>query len=383
VKRWFVSTAQRTARELTKVLIASVAGTRAFELYCRLRTAYAGPRVHVLGYHRVVDRVVLDGPVNPALCVSTSTLERQLRQVKRRFSVLSLHEAMRAICGTLPLERDACAITFDDGYRDLIERAQPVLASLGIPAAVFVPTGYSESGRLLTHDRLYAGLWRAAQRDVRLGGPAWRGLSALAEVAEPALAARGPGAAVEALIERAPSSELEAIADALEAQLGAPAIESLGAGARVLAPAEIRALADAGWEIGAHTVEHVVLTHEPRARRRDELRRCKRALEEWSGRPVRYFAYCNGYHSRSLVDDLRRAGFEGAVTTCDRPNRPPGDRMRVGRKVLWEGHARGLDGQFDEALSAAHVTDLFGTLGLTRPVDGEVETEEDHAWTIA
>ncbi|HZS36397.1 MAG TPA: polysaccharide deacetylase family protein [Polyangia bacterium] len=367
----------RVARELVKVYLAKIAADRVFELYRRVRTAASGPRIHVLGYHRVVDRVELDGPVNPALCVSTATLRRQMREVRRRFEVLSLDEAMAAIAGARPLERDACAVTFDDGYYDVLERAHPILAECGIPGAVFVPTGYAGSGRYLTHDRLYAGLWEVARRRERLRGPAWSDrLRPVAEAAERALDAGGPAAAVEALIAAAPASALEAAACALEQQLGPPQLDR---GAEVLSPTAIRALADAGWEIGGHTVGHVVLTREPPQRRREELDRSKRELESWSGRPCRYFAYCNGFHDRALVDELRALGYSGAVTTCDRSNRPHGDRMRVSRKVLWEGHALGPDGEFSAPLSAAHLSDLFGTLGLTRPVDGEVHNQEDHA----
>jgi peptidoglycan/xylan/chitin deacetylase (PgdA/CDA1 family) len=307
------------------------------------------PRVHVLGYHRVVDRVIDNGPVSPSLCVSTDTFRRQMRQVQRDFQVLSLEEAMAAITGTLPLERDACAITFDDGYRDVYTRAAPILAELGMPATVFVPTGYVGTGRHLTHDRLYAALWRLGQKRVD----------------------HSPAELVDALIARMPASALVELAADLEARVGgAPGLDE---DARVLDQHELRALADGGWEIGAHTIDHVVLVHEPAARIEDELMMPKLDLESWTGRPCRYFAYCNGFHSPSVVKTLARLGYQGAVTTYDRPNRRGGDCFRVGRKVLWEGHARGLDGKWSPSVSAANLHDLFGALKLTRPVDGACE----------
>ena len=104
----------------------------------------------------------------------------------------------------------------------------------------------------------------------------------------------------------------------------------------------------------------------------------KATLEAWSGHRCRYFAYCNGYHSPALVGTLRRAGYEGAVTTCDRPNvARGGDPFRITRKVLWEAHARGPSGVFSPAISAAHLHDSFGALGLTTPVDGEVAEPDE------
>ncbi|HEX4462845.1 MAG TPA: polysaccharide deacetylase family protein [Polyangia bacterium] len=349
-----------------------------------IRTFASGARVHVLGYHRVVDRIDGDGPVNPSLCITAPLFRRQMEQLRERFVVLPLSYVVRALSGEVELVHDAVAVTFDDGYRDVLLRAAPILSALEIPATVFVPTGFAEVGspvaRLLPHDRLYAGLWTARRDGVALGslGDAGAGddnhgetLAPLWAAAAPILADEGPAGAVEALIRAASASQLARIIAALEARLGPPALDD---GAMVLQPDEVRALADRGWEIGAHTEGHVVLTHEPLPEVRRQLVTSKAALERWSGRRCRYFAYCNGYHSDALVAELKRAGYEGAVTTCDRPNDATGgDPFRISRKVLWEAHARGPDGHFSPSLSAANLHDLFGVLGLTHPVDGAME----------
>lgn len=345
-----------------------------------VRTATSGARIHVLGYHRVVDEIDWEGPVNPSMCISADAFRRQMEQLRARFVVLPLSYVVRAVAGELELPHDAAAVTFDDGYRDVLLRADPILHELGIPATVFVPTGFAAAAgreQLLPHDRLYAAAW-AAQRSGRALATLGDTESALIlSRADRVLAQAGPAGVVEDLIGAAPAGTLARIIDVLEDAFGAPMLDE---GARVLAPTEVRALADRGWEIGAHTIGHVVLTHEPREEQRRQLTSSKTALETWSGRPCRYFAYCNGYHSPALVAELRRAGYEGAVTTCDRANPARhGDPFRIHRKVLWEAHARGPRGRFSPALSAAHLHDTFGALGLTTPVDGAIaqpETQE-------
>jgi peptidoglycan/xylan/chitin deacetylase (PgdA/CDA1 family) len=330
-------------RELAKsALSTAFVASGLVDSISRWRRRAVGPRVMVLGYHRVVDEIELDRPSNPSLCITREHFRRQMFQVRERYEVLPLEEAIRAIRGERSLERDACAITFDDGYRDVYTHARPILRELGLPATVFVPSGFVGSPRPLPHDRLYAALWRAGAPD--------------------------PAGAVEYLIGRHSAVELDRMTDALELRTGGAIDPSL----RVLEPEELRGLCDDGWEIGAHTVGHVVLTHEPPARVSAELEQSRRSLEELTDRPCRYFAYCNGLHSPSVVAEVRRAGFEGAITTCDRPNSSGGDPMRVGRKVLWQAHTLGPDGRWSAAISAAHLHDLFGTLGLTTPVDGEV-----------
>lgn len=386
-------------------LAAGVEQTGIGEVGRAVRTFASGARVHVLGYHRVVERIDGDGPVNPSLCITQESFRRQMEQLRERFVVLPLSYVVRALSGELELAHDAIAVTFDDGYRDVLLRAAPILRELEIPASVFVPTGFVSAGgvgRLLPHDRLYAGLWTARRDGLALaslgngkgndtgsslvgarapGEPGDAnddgGLMPLWTAAAPILAAEGPAAAVEALIRAASAAQLARLIAALEARLGPPALDQ---GAAVLQPEEVRALADLGWEIGAHTEGHVVLTHEPLPEVRRQLVSSKAALERWSGRPCRYFAYCNGYHSAALVAELQHAGYEGAVTTCDRPNDAGGgDPFRISRKVLWEAHARGPDGHFSPSLSAANLHDLFGVLGLTRPVDGAMEQAGGHS----
>jgi peptidoglycan/xylan/chitin deacetylase (PgdA/CDA1 family) len=339
----------------------------------RWRRVTAGARIFVLAYHRVVDEIAYGGPINPSLCVTADSFRRQMEQLRARFTILPLASVVRAVRGEGELLRDAAAVTFDDGYRDLIVRAAPILRALGIPATVFVPTGFDRhqpAARLLPHDRLYAALWSARRRALPLSRLGDSETALQLARAEHLLAAAGPAAAVDELIRLLPASALARLIATLEQHLGPPALDG---GAAVLQPAEVRALADDGWEIGGHTEGHVVLTHEPLDEVRRQLAASKADLERWSGRPCRYFAYCNGYHSRRLVDELRRAGYAAAVTTCDRSNAAGDDVFRLGRKVLWEAHARGPRGRFSPALSAAHLHDLFGALGLTTPIDGDVD----------
>jgi len=338
-----------------------------------LRTATTGPRIHVVGYHRVVDRIDFAGPVNPSLCITTDAFRRQMEQLRDRFVVLPLSYVMRAVAGELELPHDAAAVTFDDGYRDVLLRADPILRALEIPAAVFVPTGFAGArgrDKLLPHDRLYAAAWSAQKADRGLAHLGDTETALLLTRAERVLAQSGPAGVVEDLIGAAPAATIARVIEVLENAFGAPPLDT---GAEVLDPDEVRTLADNGWEIGAHTIGHVVLTHEPAREQRRQVALPKATLERWTGRPCRFFAYCNGYHSPSLVAELRRAGYEGAVTTCDRPNATRGgDPFRVSRKVLWDAHTRGPSGKFSPSLSAAHLHDTFGTLGLTAPVDGAV-----------
>jgi peptidoglycan/xylan/chitin deacetylase (PgdA/CDA1 family) len=84
---------------------------------------------------------------------------------------------------------------------------------------------------------------------------------------------------------------------------------------RVVTEAELRRLAAAGLEIGAHTVTHPDLTTLTRQEATDELRRGRESLEEILGRPVDVVAYPYGRANAETVAAAREAGFRAACLT--------------------------------------------------------------------
>src|SRR5262249_32902293 len=136
------------------------------------RRAASGPRLHVLGFHRVVpDFALATRQCLPPLCVSTETFEAQLRYVASHMDVLDLGGAALVLRGARRVRRDACLLTFDDGYRDVYTQAFPLLRRMGLCAAVFLATGYMSTQEPFPHDRLFATLRRAAQKPAAPASP--------------------------------------------------------------------------------------------------------------------------------------------------------------------------------------------------------------------
>jgi peptidoglycan/xylan/chitin deacetylase (PgdA/CDA1 family) len=72
--------------------------------------------------------------------VAVDAFERQLTLLTRRRQVVPLVEALKSL-GRAE-SHDLAAITFDDGYRDCVELALPVLRAKRLHATVFIPAGW-------------------------------------------------------------------------------------------------------------------------------------------------------------------------------------------------------------------------------------------------
>jgi peptidoglycan/xylan/chitin deacetylase (PgdA/CDA1 family) len=91
------------------------------------------PDVLVLCYHAISR----DWPA--ALSTTPERFREQLELLLRRgYRPVTFTQAVTAP----PAER-TFAVTFDDAYRSVLERARPIMDALGIPGTVFVPTDWA------------------------------------------------------------------------------------------------------------------------------------------------------------------------------------------------------------------------------------------------
>jgi peptidoglycan/xylan/chitin deacetylase (PgdA/CDA1 family) len=118
----------------------------------------------VLCYHSVSDTWA-----HP-LAVTTRAFERQLRSLLRRgYRPLPAAELAEG-------PRRGLHITFDDAYRSVLS-ALPTLRRLGLPATIFVSTGFAELGRPLDVPELAA---EAAEHPEELETMTWDEVAAVA-----------------------------------------------------------------------------------------------------------------------------------------------------------------------------------------------------------
>ncbi len=287
----------------------------------------ATPRLWVLMYHRILPA---DDPrfaaEEPGMIVTPDTFRQQLRQLKQLFTVLPLHEWVERAEQGAPLPARACAITFDDGWRDNFEFALPILQQEQLPATVFVVShmiGTSQSFWPNRLSRVLAAIGETVPDALRklpalrVGIPADREALAMVIAQSKALS----------------DDELLAMLDDAEMELGlkAPAQPDL------MDWQQVRAMSSSGLiDIGSHTCRHRRLkagvTPDVVAR---EVMESRERIAAELGRPVELFCFPNGDVSNEAAK-LVRSTYRAAVTTQRGINRADADRHGLKRIGIHE-----------------------------------------------
>ncbi|HEY3997340.1 MAG TPA: polysaccharide deacetylase family protein [Candidatus Xenobia bacterium] len=101
---------------------------------------------------------------------------------------------------------------------------------------------------------------------------------------------------------------------------------------------QVRELAQHGFDIGGHTVNHLSLKDIPPSAARREIQEGRARLEEQLGCSVSSFAYPNGSYDQRIRDIVEEAGFTSAVTVEEGLVSPGDDpftlkRLGVGRFI--------------------------------------------------
>lgn len=93
--------------------------------------------------------------------VSTHNFRDQMRYIKENYDIIRLENIYEEIYKDA---RDAVAITFDDGYREIFVNALPILEYYNIPATVFVTTGNVGTNRENWTDNIVRAIFEPARK---------------------------------------------------------------------------------------------------------------------------------------------------------------------------------------------------------------------------
>ena len=274
-----------------------------------------GRRRHavVLLYHHIRD----DNDKTPSLSlveegVTAAALEAQLSAFRHWYRPGTSSELAAALRGECALDDDSLVVTFDDGYRDNLTLAGPILRRHQLHGLIFIATGFIESQQrfwwIELNDAIRAMTPESLARARSLEGAAsiFCDLPASAD-ANNFESKRRLRMHVALRLGRLPFGQRHALLKALrEASL--PSATSLP----LLDWNELNDISRDGFEVGAHTVNHPHLSRVSPEIQFQEIQESVECLTTRLGTRPTAFAYPHGDINETAEQTVRGIGFETA-----------------------------------------------------------------------
>jgi peptidoglycan/xylan/chitin deacetylase (PgdA/CDA1 family) len=274
-------------------------------------------KLTVLGYHRIANLNEPDfDTFKPNVSATPAAFAAQLDYISDRFNAVSIGDVVAWLRGEQALPANPVLITFDDGYRDNLDHALPILQERRIPAVIFLATNYIGQASPFYWDLIAYCFHHTSKNEVNLplvGRQTWHDEKSRSQVLDNWLGA----------LKKLPDNEKWAITRRLPQAVDLSIPEDAFAGLH-LTWDQVRTMVAAGVDVGAHTESHPILTRISLEQARREIAGSKRRIEAELDRPVTAFAYPNGLttdFNPALQAVLREAGFEAAFTLVPGPAR--------------------------------------------------------------
>jgi peptidoglycan/xylan/chitin deacetylase (PgdA/CDA1 family) len=259
--------------------------------------------------------------------MSAQAFEQHLRYLTRNFSPRPLRQVVDRLRSQRSFDSRSVVLTVDDGYRDFLEYAYPLLLRYRVPATIYIVSEFAEGRCWLWFDALHWLLSAAAPGRCQFEVDA---LSFELLLDTPAAREATWSKVGIYLWDLSPQAQWSAIRR-LESLLGVrlPALPT--AEYAPMTWDELRGLDPDLIEIGSHSCTHAVLSRCTSAQQLSEIATSKKTIEARLGRRVDAFCYPHGRpqdftaESQSIAADCgftsAVVAFGGLVGAATRPGR--------------------------------------------------------------
>lgn len=265
----------------------------------------------ILTFHHVLPDRSDEFAPNRLLTVTPDYLDKVIRRLRDvGYDIVSMDEAIVRLAAAVPRRRFA-VLTFDDGLRDHLDHALPVLERHGVPGTFYVTTGFADRTARLWWIEIEEAVRRADHLSVMVAGERIE-----RDTRDPA-AKRLAFDDIYWRLREGPEETLRAVVDELCRQ-------------HAVDPATLVDRYCLDWSgietlarhplvtVGAHTLSHPMLAKYAEDFARREIREGRAVLERRLGRTVHHLAYPVGDPASAGAREFRlacEAGYASAVTT--------------------------------------------------------------------
>jgi len=252
-----------------------------------LYSLFVGKKIFVFAHHSVSGNKDdnLEEILYPNLSIDVFVLHKRLEYLKKRgHTFITLSELDRLDSENI---KKPTIIYFDDGFRDILENAIPVLKEFGIPATIFVSPDLSDKKDFLwtMKHRLYLSERQSDKEEIET------------EIAD-----------LKKLSDKQRIAYLEGLYKDNNFAFTPKSFNLF------LHWEDIKFLANHGFEIGSHSMSHKKLTECDGAELDYEIKESKKVIEEKIGKSVKSFSYPYGRRNALVDQVIREAGYKFVVS---------------------------------------------------------------------
>ena len=307
----------------------------------------------ILMYHRILPSDHPELPIiQPGMVVYPETFRLHLRVLKERFEVVHLGDWLTRLANGKPLPKKACAITFDDGWRDNYDHAYPALQAAGLPATIFLVSDKVGTSSTFWPESLARIIWNSGlgHAPAVWNAPEFAWLRQLG-VSYPFGSKPATRSELDAIIHACKQFTDAELYQRLASMESYVAAVQTGVKPDILDWNQINEMARSGLlRFGSHTRNHVRLSNAIDAQvLLDEIQTSRRVIEAHTHQPADIFCYPNGDYTPQ-VKRLVQDHYQAACTTKRGWNDTMTDRYQMKRIGLQQ------DVAFDETSFLARLS---------------------------
>jgi peptidoglycan/xylan/chitin deacetylase (PgdA/CDA1 family) len=285
-----------------KLATAFLCGDLVLAVYLKLRK----PRPRIILYHGVSSD---KNEQRSSQVIETRVFEKQANYLKKHYVNVPLSDL---VAGS-PFPYNGVTITFDDGYKNNLQYAAPVLSRAGFTAAVFINPAFVDLADKGVHPAMW---WDIL--DYLINADNYQVFAAIMRENGAAIDARvgfqQTKEDIEEKLKELPADKSEAINELFRQRYKKEI-------SRCCFPAlmdwrEIKELSASGFEIGAHTMRHVSVASIGPEQYNEELVRPKALIESKIGEDVLAFSFPYGNDKHfipAVLPVLKSAGYRLAL----------------------------------------------------------------------
>ena len=293
-------------------------------------------KVTIVAFHNILPTYSSSAFLPLRHCLHEAHFEGFLKIIRRFYRVVSLSEAVDILSAKVPPKRNTLVITFDDGYRNNLTHALPLVEKYGLPMTLYLTSELMTQRKPMWADRLdYAYLnYEGDDLSISLGEKALTLPSAA--IADKRARLRQFILEVKSVVcaDREFHEKIDALCLSMEKSSG-KALSDIFEHDDTTALLNWSDIQESPFlTLGSHTKNHFRLAAVPADVIETELCGSKAEIKAHLGVESDHFAYPDGSFNERVCDQVQAAGYQSAVTVQAGLNEVGCDLYRLKRMFL-------------------------------------------------